>query len=396
MIKIFKNKIFLIGLMVVILLIGFMIIFKKINFSFLTSNNFSQNHYQASLNSKYASIIPSNLSKTILKQPTGSFNIVNFGASVNNPNNFQAIKRTILAAQKQNGLVFIPIGTYRLAGSLKISSKIILEGANEVKSVLMETKPTADLLSDQANGTIVQNITLNTQTYNGGHAFGTEASYTTLQNAIILSGSSPGHFALYYAGAPGASPHSPRYSQGNKLLNIVENDQICDDGISWSFQNNSSITNLNETGSRLAIYVDKNLTINNYVYHPGIQTVSCRNSPNGIPTQGFWVTPPSNNIVINNFNTYGNGGKFSSSANLYSSNITINNENFMNQAGYQMYIGDVRGLTIINSNFKNNKLIINPTIHAIINLKNSKINKLNLVSKSKINLSCQNIVSSTC
>ena len=373
-------------------------IYNNIHTYGVTSNNKPSVSSQTNLGTNTTTVKQPVVSQQILPPPAGSFNIITYGASTASANNKVAIQDAINAAGKNHGIVFVPTGIFKIAGSLKISSMITLEGSNEAKSILLETIHPDDLLSDKANGTTIENITLNTQKYNGGHAFGTTASYTTLQNAIILSGSSPGHFALYYAGHPGATPNNPSYSTNNKMVNIIENDQICDDGISWSFQENSSITNLNETGSRLAIYVDKNLLINNYVYHPGVQTTSCINAHNGIPTQGFWITPPSSNITINNFDTYGNGGKLSSEKQLYSTNITINNENFMTNSGYQMDIGDVHGLTISNSNFKNNKVIINPDVQAIVDIKNSTLSNLVIPTNSrhKITLTCDQVSPLNC
>ena len=138
--------------------------------------------------------------------------------------------------------------------------------------------------------------------------------------------------------------------------------------------------------------------INNYVYHPGVQATSCIHSYSGIPTQGFWITPPSKDITINNFDTYGNGGKLSSEKQLYSTNITINNENFMTNSGYQMDIGDVHGLTISNSNFKNNKVVISPDVQAIVDIKNSTLSNLVITTSSrhKVTLTCYQVTPSTC
>ena len=393
----FSLLVALISLIIVIVSIFIIkIIYNNVNASRVTrvvGNNTPPVSYQTNLGTNTTTVKQPVVSQRILPPPAGSFNIINYGASTASSNNKVAIQGAINAAGKNRGTVFVPVGIFKIAGSLRISSMITLEGSNEAKSILLETVHPDDLLSDRANGTTVENITLNTQEYNGGHAFGTTASYTRLQNAIILSGSSPGHFALYYAGHPGATPHNPSYSTNNKMINIIENDQICDDGISWSFQENSSITNLNETGSRLALYVDKNLLINNYVYHPGVQATSCIHSHNGIPTQGFWITPPSNDITINNFDTYGNGGKLSSGKQLYSTNITINNENFMTNSGYQLDIGDVNGLTISNSNFANNKVVINPDVQAIVDIKNSTLSNLVIPTNSlhKITLTCLSV-----
>ena len=118
-------------------------------------------------------------------------------------------------------------------------------------------------------------------------------------NTTILGG--PNHFAIYYAGPKGAKPLAPLYNTGNVVNNLILNELDCNDGFSWSFQQNSSITNVTHTGSRLALYVDQSTTVTDYRYTPGAQQCGARN--------GFWLTPPADNITITNFTSSGEGGK---------------------------------------------------------------------------------------
>ena len=269
---------------------------------------------------------------------------------------------------------------------------ITLEGEDRNLAVLIQTKPAADLIDNRTNYTTVQNITLNTQTYDGGHAFGTNASYTTLKYANILSGHQPGHFALYYAGPPTARVKAPIYSQGNTLENVVDSEQICDDGISWSFQQNSKISNVVETGSRLALFIDNGVTISNYTFYPGpYQLANCKTD-----ITGFWITPPSENITINNFTSYSMGGKLTASTKgRYSSNITINHEQML-KPGYDIAIGDVKNMTINNSNFQNNLVLINGHTENIA-ISNSQISNIKPYPfPSDYNVSCQNVTPFNC
>ena len=130
--------------------------------------------------------------------------------------------------------------------------------------------------------------------------FSSGVSHATLRNASVLSGNQPGHFAIYFAGPRGATAANPVFSAGNTLDNVVVGDQICDDGVSWSFQTDGTVNNVRETGSRLALYIDNGTTVNNYQYTPG----PCRPVDNG-----YWITPPSCNITINGFASSERQGK---------------------------------------------------------------------------------------
>ncbi len=331
-----------------------------------------------------------------ISPPANAFIITNYGASTSSSNNDSAIQTAINDAGAVGGVVYVPSGAFKVDGSLHISSKITLEGQNRDNSQFVETGSAVDLLNDSADDTVIDNITLNTQTYNGGHDFGTSANNTLLEHSNIYSGSQPGHFSMFYAGpsgSPAPSPSAPRYSTGNQLYDIVESDEICDDGISWSFQKDGSITDVSQTGSRLALYVDYGNTITNFTFHPGVQATNCP-----YDTQGFWITPPSQNITINNFLTYGNGGKLSSESAHYSSNININNERFANASGFKMSIGDVNGLTINNSNFgSGNTINFDPTVASQnVLIENTSLANITYNSLSKLNLSCISVSPVSC
>ena len=327
-----------------------------------------------------------------LSEPVGAYDITSYGANVNAANNQAAIQAAINAAQSKQGIVYIPDGTYKVSGTLMIHGGITMEGEDRNSAVLIETKTAADLVDDRANHTTVYNLTLNAQQYDGGHAFGTGGSYTTLKDVTVSSGHQPGHFDLYFAGPPSARVKTPVYSQYNTLENVVANEQICDDGISWSFQQNGTISNVVETGSRLALFIDNGDTVNNFTFYPGpYQTANCKTD-----ITGFWITPPSENISINNFTSYANGGKLTASTQgRYSSNITINNETLANP-GYNISIGDVKNMTINNSNFLNNLLLINGHTEDI-QITNSHISAIKPYPfPSSYNVTCQNVTPFTC
>jgi hypothetical protein len=227
-----------------------------------------------------------------------------------------------------------------MSKEIVIPASETFSGAGAGSTVLRQTVYGHNLLRVSGDNTLVENLTLDTQTNNGGIAFQTGASNVTLENADVMSGNVPGHFAIYFAGPRGATVASPRYSTGNRLQNVNVSDRICDDGVSWSYQRNDTITNVSETGSRLALYVDTGVVVNGYRYTPG----PCISSDDG-----FWITPPSSNIVISNFVSSGAGGYICPNIAMQQScsRITLENE----RAAAALHIGNVTGLRVSGSAF---------------------------------------------
>lgn len=265
-----------------------------------------------------------------------SVTVRQYGATPSSADNAQAFQEAINAGVGHT--VCVPAGTWKLASTVDITSQEVFEGAGRGRTFLVETHPAHNLLRVSADGTIVQHMTLDTQTFNGGIPFASGASHVTLRNARILSGNQPGHFAVYFAGPKGATVSAPVYSTGNVITDVVINDTICDDGLSWSFQRDGTIDNVQETGSRLALYVDNGTTVTNYRYRPGPCTKA---------DDAFWITPPSRNITIDNFVSAGQGGEVC--PNIQSgrscADIVIANE----RATDTLHIGNVIGLSVRGS-----------------------------------------------
>jgi hypothetical protein len=190
----------------------------------------------------------------------------------------------------------------------------------------------------------VENMTLDTQTYDGGHALGVGGNDTLAQDLTVLGGTLT--YAIYYPGPPGAHPvTNPLYSEDNVVNNLTVNDHRQGDGWSFSFQDHGSISNINYTGSRITIYDDTNTTITNYTYTPGIYGA----------TAGFIVSTPCVNLTINNFVTSGEGGQIKAAPTQarVNQNITINGEKMTGGPSYRLLIGDVQGLVVENSSLDN-------------------------------------------
>ncbi len=262
--------------------------------------------------------------------------VTSYGASTSSSDNAPAFQAAVDAGV--GGTVCVPAGTFAFTSEVVIDSAEVLTGAGASATTLVETAAGHNLLADRADGTVVEDLTLDTQTHQGGIAFSTGASHVTLRDAHVRSGRTPGHFALYFAGPPGARLGSPVYSTGNVLEDVTVSDQICDDGVSWSFQRDGTIADVSETGSRLALYADAGTTVDGYRYTPGPCTPS---------DDGFWITQPASDITIEHFVSSGAAGDVCALANARPcSHVTIEDE--VAPTGI-LHVGNVTGLTVTGS-----------------------------------------------
>jgi polygalacturonase len=291
-----------------------------------------------------------------------TFNVTTYGAHGNGTGDNTAAFRGAIAAAQAAGsgnIVYVPAGTYTFAtsgtpASIQIDGTvpITFEGASEETAILMETTTRKDLLSVKCNGTVIEDLTLNTQTYEGGHGLGVGASHTTAENLHVLTGTET--FGIYYPGGPHATPASPVYSIGNVVNNVILNDEYHGDGWSFSFQSGGSISNVHHTGSRIVLYADINTTVTNYYYTPGTHGA----------TGGFIISTPCKNLTITNFVTSGEGGQIKTAPiqARVNQNITINGEVMTGGSKFRLLIGDVQGLLIENSTLGG--IVIGPKIIA--------------------------------
>jgi PKD domain/Pectate lyase superfamily protein len=289
-----------------------------------------------------------------------TFNVVTYGADATGvKDSTVAVQNAINAAQAAGtgNIVYFPTGNYIFFKQISSKTSLTVNSGNAV--TLQGDGPNASVLNEgvgknlllvQADGSIINQLRFNAQpnslTTHAQAALIVAANNTLLENSAILGG--PNTFALYYPAPPGATKTNIIYYSGNHVDGITINDQWNRDGFSFAFQENGLIQNVDHTGSRLAIFVDKNLEIDNYTYHPGTTKAS----------QGWWITAPSDGIAINHFVTDGNGGTISQGG-TPSTNISINNEVF-NNPGFHLTVGEVKGLTINGCNFgANNDLHFN-------------------------------------
>jgi Pectate lyase superfamily protein len=290
------------------------------------------------------------------------FDVTRFGARGDgSSDNTAAFAQAIASAQTAGGgTVYVPPGRYLFStrrtpypGSVAIEGTVAvtLQGAGRDATTLIQASSDKNLVNVRVDGSVVEDITLDAQTHNGAAAIVVVANHTSLLRARVLGGDK--HFAIYYAGPPGASADSPSYNVGNRVNDLDLNDLDCNDGFSWSFQEQSTISDVTHTGSRLALYLDATTTVSDYRYTPGPQQCGARNA--------VWLTPPAHDITIENFVSAGEGGKIGvispQHAGRVATNVTIHGLT-MTAPGYQLTIGDVRNLVLDGCDLHGDSIVV--------------------------------------
>jgi hypothetical protein len=289
------------------------------------------------------------------------FDVTSYGAIADGTgDNTAAFQAAIAAAQAAGAgsIVSIPAGTYMFTtgspASIQIGGTvpIVLAGASRDTTKLIEATYNKDLISVRCNWTVVQDLALDTQTYNGGHPIGDGASYTTIQRMNIVDGTNT--FGIYLSGPPKAHPGNGLYSEDNVVNDVILNDHYAGDGFSFSFQDHGAVSNIVHTGSHITLYGDENSTITNYFYTPGTFG----------RTAGFIISTPCDNMTITNFETSGQGGQVRTAPTVarVNQNIVINGEVMTGSSAMRLLIGDVQGLLVENSTLKG--IMVTPTIIA--------------------------------
>lgn len=280
------------------------------------------------------------------------FNVTSYGAKGNGTTNSSpAIISAIAAAQAHGGEVYIPAGKFLIMNKILIpaGTGITISGAGRSETTLMAGAPGQTIFTVQAGHTTIENATLDAQITGGNPAVLTGASYVWLLHLEVL-GAPGGSWPIRFAGGKGtASPAHPTYATGNVVDDVILYDTAPErnDGLGFAFQSNAVIANLVHNGSRIGLYVDKDVTIFNDNYTP--------NSIGNGGEKGYVITTPSSNIVISHFTSSGWGGKINPvpTANPRdgNTNITICYEEMTGASSNLFSIGDVTGLSISNSHF---------------------------------------------
>ena len=243
---------------------------------------------------------------SILDKSGQVFNVKAYGALGDGATDDSAAIRSAIAAASSAGagIVFFPPGTYNInpgsggGSALSITSgPVTLAGSGRSATILRLGSASAgkNLLSvgsggsptDTADHTIVQDMTLDSQTHNGQAAVVITANYTRLLRCTVQSGSNI--FGIYYPGGNGST-----LQYGNVVDDLILNGQYSGDDFSWSFQSQGVVSNVVHSGSRIAIYKSSYCTIKDYDFTPNA----------GLSGNGFYVTDPAIGITIQRFRSH--------------------------------------------------------------------------------------------
>ena len=278
--------------------------------------------------------------------------ITAFGLSYTyTPDDTAAIQAAIDAAENVGGIVFLPPGTYlQTSAMLSISKPISFMGANRSSTVILcnnglgvlTVNGTGSASGGSADNVLIEEVTLDTKTYDvDGSALTVQANYTTFRNAIVQGGTKI--FAIYFVGPNGATGTNLIYNIGNTISNIILSDGYEGDGLSFSFQSQSVVSNVHHTGSRIAVYLCKDAIVQDYFWTPGSQTTSLN---------GFYISEPCSNIVIDNFTFEGTGSPIVGNSNSDYSCVDVKLSNVFMPNGSVLTINDCDGVALNNVNIQ--------------------------------------------
>ena len=284
-----------------------------------------------------------------------------------------AIRSAIAAAEATPGIstVDFPAGTYLLNDNdgAAVDFKIIgpntvdVLGAGRLHTKIVEkvgtvaypgiSNPKTVFAFEQTTGNVFAGLTVDTQTYNAGdpvHDFGND---TTIEHATFLGAHNANAFALRVTAVCNDQPGSPEYGvhrSGNLVHDIILSGEGTGGNadLDFSCQWNGRVSNITDTGWGIAIYIDQNVTVDNYAFTPGIYEKS----------PPAWYVTDSDYISLNTFVTSGLGGIIKNPTDV-SSHITINHEQMTNPNEY-LTVGDAAAVTIANSSIAG--LLIAPVV----------------------------------
>lgn len=320
-------------------------------------------------------VLPGHAETEALPSPVGPvFNVVLYGADHSGlQDSTVGIRSAIAAAEATPGIstVYFPAGTYLLndndgaAVDFKITGPNTVDvlGAGRLRTKIVErvgtvaypgiSNPKTVFVLQQTTGNVFAGLTVDAQTYNAGDPVHDYGNGTTIEQATFLGAHNANAFALRVTAVCNDQPGSPQYGV-HRSGNLVHDIILSGEGIGgnadldFSCQWNGRVSNITDTGWGMALYIDQNVTVNNYAFTPGTYEKSA---------PGWYVTD-SDYITLNDFVTSGLGGIIKNPTDV-SSHITINREQMTNPNEY-LTVGDAAAVTIANSSIAG--LLIAPVV----------------------------------
>jgi hypothetical protein len=208
-----------------------------------------------------------------------------------------------------------------------------------------QTYNAGDTVDDSGNCSTIENDTfLGAINGNGGAGSATNPAINDVFDMRVVAFCNPDPTNKSFDDNPGS------YHYGNTVqdVNLISQGGFGgNDDLDFTCQKNGAIRNINDTGWGTALYIDENVTVDDYTFKPGGDTKDSQYFA------GFYITN-GRNIAINGFTTSGQGGIINS-PNYPSENITITNEKML-AGGYNLHIGDASNVVVSGSTISEFKL----------------------------------------
>ncbi len=307
--------------------------------------------------------------------PSGAgrvYNVTDYGADpTGGKDSTLPIRKAIDAAQGAAGnTVYLPAGRYVLKNGDKAkvdfeiaTRPVTIQGAGASRTAIVEEsgakgglargKGIFEILTGPggvqggADGTRISGLTLDSASFDAGTTILDYANNSTISNDVIHGPRSnhaynKGQFGLRVITICNHDNLATKHRSNNTVENLVLTGQGSggNTDLDISCQENASVSNVDDTGNGMDIYIVDGVHVNNFTHHNG----GTAQSPISIS-----LTAPTNNVTITNFTTYGSGGDLRPSPNGYQiANTTITNE-LMKTPGYSLRLGDAINTTITNS-----------------------------------------------
>jgi hypothetical protein len=312
--------------------------------------------------------------------PKGSFSVSAYGADpTGSHDSTAAIQRAIDAAVAKGGwqTVYFPTGTYLLNDDNGAYQDFLLKGdtinilgAGQTYAKIVEKVGTyaypnlkrgkTVFVFSHMKGFYVSGLTIDAQTYNAGDTIDDYGDDSTVEHLTLLGARSGSGgtkdfdnvFDLRVLAVCNANPGNRLYgvyNYGNIVTDIVLNGRGigANDDLDFSCEHDGTISDIVDTGWGTALYIDQDVTVANYVFRPGGTSTALR---------GYFITD-SQNVTIDNFTSYGEGGIIKTCAESNrnntcldhpSTNIVIDREH-MESPGFNLVVADATDVTIENS-----------------------------------------------
>lgn len=219
-------------------------------------------------------------------------------------NNTATDTQTLLSAigrAPANGTVAIAAGTCALTAHLPVHNALTVTGAGANATFLVQHSAVG-IFQITAPGVTVENLNLNTATYNPGPPV-----LKAPKPAVLFSNAS--HTSVINVNAEAGSGFGMRISGPNPCSNygtsgtVVQNVNITHTGrggfasLDIDCTNGATLSNLNIRGDYIALFQDENVSLNGETY-----------TPDAKPCQAPWyITGPATHITINAVTGGGHG-----------------------------------------------------------------------------------------